>query len=965
MQTDASEERLSKYELQRLLGSGGMGEVYLARDTVLRRQVAIKFVSPQRLGDPSANARLLREARAAATLDHPGICPVYDVQVDANGRTCIVMQYVDGETLAARLARGAMAPAEAVALGAAIADALAAAHARGIVHRDLKPQNIVLGEAGRPKLLDFGIAQADVTAGIAAEIATHTDTAAWSPGAIVGTPAYTSPEQVLRKPVDARSDLFSLGAVLFESLTGQPAFLAGSDIETWARVVYVNPPPPSSFNPRIPAALDAVVARLLAKAPEDRYQSAADAAAAIRAVQRGAVPQHRRSRLAIAAVFAVATTVGASAWWFSRPAIVAPPAQAIDWYQIGTRHLRNGAYYSARAALHEAVKSYDPYLQAWAELAEAQAELDDSRAALTSLVRVADLAKTTTVSADDAARVAAMSAFVLRDLGRATAEYQRFAEAHPSDPGAWLDLGRVREAAESRAEAQAAYERALAVQPQYAAAHLRLGVIAAAELRRDEALRQFGEAERLYVSASDYEGQTETLLQRAAFLNAINDLSGARKDVSAAAALAASQKNPFQQIRAQLTLGSVTASEGSYSEAAALADAAATAATRYDLATLAAEALIQSGTARLQARDRDVVGAQLHLERGIDAAKAQGAHRLAARGTLQLASVFLIRHQPQDALNVVEGVRPFLHDGHYRRLELLALSIESRAYEALGRYATARALAADVLKAAEDLKDDAEVALAVDQFSALAAASGALPDALQLRVRAEALTRARHNVTQLPFDLTLHAELLIRLGRFAEADTVLAELEAGIDQRVDAYVARQRKTVQLRALADTEQHRFQEAERRSGLVVDASREADTTSRLAAVLLANARGQLKRPPDARDRFSDDNSGSLAFVTELRYWRALALLSRGRAPAALAEVTSALAALEQAPSPEAAWRLEAVGAAAAGRSGDPARAGQFAGRAGAALARLRADWKGDAVAYEARPDLIDLRRMAGLS
>src|SRR5215471_8976757 len=287
MAIDASEERLSKYELIRPLGSGGMGEVYLAHDRVLERQVAIKFVSPARLRDPDAERRLVREARAAAALDHPAICPVYDVRV-SEGRTCIVMQYVDGETLATRLTRGPLESREVASLAMQISEALEAAHAAGIVHRDLKPQNIMLTADGRPKLLDFGIAQIRLPAEVLASVVTHTAAEmATLSGAVVGTPAYMSPEQVLRKPLDGRSDLFSLGAVLYECLTGQPAFLAATDVETWARVVYVAPPPPSSLTRAVTPEIDAVVAKLLAKDPDQRYGSAADAAQALRALVPG------------------------------------------------------------------------------------------------------------------------------------------------------------------------------------------------------------------------------------------------------------------------------------------------------------------------------------------------------------------------------------------------------------------------------------------------------------------------------------------------------------------------------------------------------------------------------------------------------------------------------------------------------------------------------------------------------
>jgi tetratricopeptide (TPR) repeat protein/tRNA A-37 threonylcarbamoyl transferase component Bud32 len=972
MKTDASEERLSKYELIRLLGAGGMGEVYLARDTVLQRQVAIKFVSPSRVSDPAANARLLREARAAATLDHPGICPVYDVDVDPSGRTCIVMQYVEGETLAARLTRGPLEPREALELGAAVADALAAAHAHGIVHRDLKPQNIILTADGRPKLLDFGIAYAEVSPDAASELATHTSTSQWSPGALVGTPAYMSPEQVLRKPLDARTDLFSLGAVLFECLTGTPAFQAASNMDTWARVAYVTPPAPSALNPRVPPAADAVVARLLAKEPADRLPSAHEAASAIRQVfatpDTGAPGVWTGRRVAVAAVvMAAMATAGVSGWVITRPHAPAPTDQARDWYDMGTRHIRNGAYYSARKALHEAVQSYDMYPQAWVRLAEAQSELDDEREALSSLLRVNDLLKRTKLSNDDQMRVDAVSARVRRDLASALTRYQQIADAHPSDPGAWLDLGRIRETAGRRADAKAAFERALQVQPQYAAAHLRLGEIAAAELRRDDALKAFAEAERLYLSASDFEGQTETLLQRAKFLNAIGDLDGARKDLANATALAGQTGNTFQQIRASLLLSSVTASAGRFSEAATQAEEAASLAAQYGLGTQQAEGLIQSGTVRLQSTPPDSAGAQVRIERGIEAAKALRAHLVAARGTLQLAGVYIRRHQPQDALNVVRGVLPFLHDLHFLRYELVALAIMARANEDLGEYKAARSLAEEVLSAGDSLKDDAEVAGALEPLAGVAAASGALPQALALRDRLEGLHKKQQDRGLLPYDLTLRAEILIRLGRIEEAEAPLREVEAGIAERVDSYVGRTQKVLQLRALADTIQLRFEDAERHSSQVLSGSKDtSSTTSRLAAVLLAHARARLRRPVDARDAIpASDTAGSPAFLLELRYWRASTWLARGQAHAALDEVSAGLKVLDRLPSPEAEWRLGALGAAAARQLSDGAAADALAARAAAALSRLHDEWKTDAGSYDRRPDLIERRRAAGLS
>ena len=255
-----------RYRIQRLLGRGGMGEVYLARDTALERDVAIKFVSSQKLQDSAARARLLREAQAAAGLDHPCICPVHEAGVTEDGRAYIVMPFIDGTVLADIIPLGPMPPREALNICSQIADALATAHRHGIVHRDLKPGNIMMTTSGRPRLLDFGIAQTSLVPHAVAEATTVTVGPATS-GGLVGTPAYMSPEQVQHRQVDGRSDLFALGVVLYECLTGARAFDGPTPYEAVANVLRLDPPPPSGRAPGLDSRHDALCARLMAKDP--------------------------------------------------------------------------------------------------------------------------------------------------------------------------------------------------------------------------------------------------------------------------------------------------------------------------------------------------------------------------------------------------------------------------------------------------------------------------------------------------------------------------------------------------------------------------------------------------------------------------------------------------------------------------------------------------------------------------
>ena len=283
---------LRRYRILSELGRGGMGVVYRALDESLQREVALKVLSPELVADPELHRRFLQEARAAAALSHPGVAVVHEIdQVD--GVTYIAMELVGGEPLARALRRGPLDPGRALELGLEIAEALGAGHARGIVHRDVKPGNVVLTDAGHAKLIDFGLAKSVPVAGLDLEGATpprgHTD-----PGRLVGTAAYMSPEQARGRPVDARSDVFSFGALLFEMLAGRPAFERESGIET-LHAVLKEPAPALPFGA---PELQALLERCLAKEPQARFASARELADELRGLleRLPAEPRPARTR---------------------------------------------------------------------------------------------------------------------------------------------------------------------------------------------------------------------------------------------------------------------------------------------------------------------------------------------------------------------------------------------------------------------------------------------------------------------------------------------------------------------------------------------------------------------------------------------------------------------------------------------------------------------------------------------
>ena len=266
--------RLGPYEILDSLGAGGMGEVYRARDNRLDREVAIKTLSSQFRDDAGLRQRFEREAKAISSLNHPHICALFDVG-QQDGIEYLVMECLEGETVADRLLRGALPLDQVLKIGVEIGDALDKAHRRGIVHRDLKPSNIMLTRSGA-KLLDFGVAKATLQPSASMTAAATDTTPSTQPGTIVGTFQYMSPEQIEGKDVDGRSDIFSFGAVLYEMITGRRAFQGASKFSVASAVLEKNPDPIRTLAPSTPPAVEHAIRECLAKDREERWQTARD-----------------------------------------------------------------------------------------------------------------------------------------------------------------------------------------------------------------------------------------------------------------------------------------------------------------------------------------------------------------------------------------------------------------------------------------------------------------------------------------------------------------------------------------------------------------------------------------------------------------------------------------------------------------------------------------------------------------
>ncbi len=297
---------LKNYQVEEMLGKGGMGVVYRARDTRLDRPVALKVLPPELMRDPERRRRFVQEARAASAVNHPAIAQIYEIE-EQDDITFMVMEYVDGSTVRQLIARKELDLASAVEIGAQVADGLARAHEAGIVHRDIKSDNIMVSRDGHPKILDFGLAKlldppaAGTEAG--ADRSQMETIARTQAGVILGTIAYMSPEQARGLPADKRSDIFSYGIVLYEMVTGKLPFEGSSALDTMHAIAFDPTQPVTTVRPEVPWSLQRIVDHCLQKKPDDRYQDLREVVTGLKGVKReiesgvsGGVPVAERVR---------------------------------------------------------------------------------------------------------------------------------------------------------------------------------------------------------------------------------------------------------------------------------------------------------------------------------------------------------------------------------------------------------------------------------------------------------------------------------------------------------------------------------------------------------------------------------------------------------------------------------------------------------------------------------------------
>ena len=618
-------QTISHYRVVSKLGEGGMGVVYIAEDTLLGRQVAIKTLVETDSDSRRYRARFLREARAVSALSHPNIATIYDFGETSDGLPYIVMELIKGETLNDLIQHSKLSLRRSLEIAISVAVALDEAHRHGIVHRDIKPSNIAINERGEVKVLDFGLAkQLEEPSAFPSEANTRANTQTRE-GAIVGTPMYTSPEQALGMTVDPRSDLFSLGSVLYECISGHPAFPGMSAPDIFAKVIRDDAPQPSHFNSLIPSDLDRVTSKLLAKQPEARYQTAAELIEDLRLIegslkdksstytvtQRLVPPSRTKGMSTISAIFTrprvpvgyfvavifVLALLIFGAWWFTRPKSHQPPQLAQQLYEKGISAIQEGTYFQAASYFKLAIQADDKFALAHARLAEAYSELDYSGEAKDEMLTARRIvAGPIALDEIDTLHLDAIEATVTRAMPEAIKAYEKISQLKRTDAGAALDLGRAYENYDALDKAIEQYSTANALDSNNPAPLLRLGVLYGRRQNVSQSKISFDKAENLYRQGQNFEGISEVSYQRGYLFSQIRS-PDARAAAQQSFDVAQIARNTYQQVRALLLLSTIAYQTGDTAQAQERATQALDLARRNSMENLATQGLLDLGYA--------------------------------------------------------------------------------------------------------------------------------------------------------------------------------------------------------------------------------------------------------------------------------------------------------------------------------------------------------------------------------
>ena len=982
-------QTVSHYRILSKLGEGGMGTVYVAEDTLLGRQVAVKTIKvPSSPGQRLFRSRFLREARAASLLNHPHIATIHEYGEAEDGQPFLVMELIKGQSLTDLLREDLLPVDRTLTIIKQVTEAIAEAHRHGIVHRDIKPSNVALNQRNEVKVLDFGLAKyveppnslATLKFG---EDAGHSATQTLE-GVIMGTPSYVSPEQALGMPVDKRTDLFSIGALLYECLTGTSAFSGKTVGEILAHVIRDDPSPPSRINRLVSPELDRITLKALAKKTELRYQTAEDLLEDLKTAELNLAKPRQisniksigvRLRSSMAQLFAQERTRNvawalsgltlvvllAVLWTFiqsMRPRETAPEAKRL--YQSGIEALRNGSYLKASKEFEQAVQVDAEFPLAHARLAEVWMDLDYEDKATGEMLRVTELAPNlSTLPPLDMLYVQAIGATVRRNYQGAIENFEEIVRRIPEadKASAYFDLRRAYERARETVKAVGAFEEVTRRDAQAAAAFLRLGTLYGRRQEEAKAVAAFSNAEALYNTQGNVEGTAEVFFQRGAFLDLVEKLPEAQEQLRRALELTLTTDNKPQQIKTLLQLASVFYSAGETLRAEEYSTRATKLASDEQLDNLTTTGLIDVGNAFFL---RGEYGeAQKRFEQALQIAKANKGRRGEARALLSLGSLLVQQGEGGKALSYLEPALSFYRQGNFRRETSQALLLLGYANEQQGNNEAAFESLNEQLKLAEQVSDKAQLAHTQAAIGLLLSHQERFTEALNYFDASYKLNTSLGLKPKTGYDLLHRGKLLWQLGRYTEARAALAQAfdvassRGGVDKQLLAWIRLFKAQMALSEL------RFSEAvaESRQAAALGDIQDKRFSVQVSSVAgLAQLRSGTSAAMAACQKAFDiaTGAGDPRLISSAQLALAETLLASGDAANALTFALQAQQTLARLGRRHSEWRAWLIAAQASQR--DETKAREYAARAAALLAAMEKAFGVDEYkSYLSRPDV----------
>jgi tetratricopeptide (TPR) repeat protein/predicted Ser/Thr protein kinase len=967
---------VSHYRILEKLGEGGMGVVYEAEDTHLGRHVAIKFLSRTSEGH-HFRARFLREARAVSALMHPHIAAVYDYGETDDGQPFIVMEKVDGELLSDLLQTSQLTLGRAVEIIADIADALTEAHGRGVVHRDIKPSNVVITPRGQVKVLDFGLAKqlheehshtADADARTLLATRTRSDV-------IVGTPLYLSPEQATGAAVDGRSDLFALGAMLYECIAGKPAFSGASVIEIGAQVIHVDPPPPSTFNSRITKELDRITMKALRKKPAERYQSAEEMLRDLRAVRVALRDDaHRTKRLANAhqgapssALLSLAQTLrrprlsifsvvlmlvaGVLVVWavvkLVQPGMHKPAPEAQSWYDKGMVSLHNGAYHQASREFEHAVQADGKFVMAHARFAEALMELGYADRAKDELLRITPLLPDRSVLPKmDALYLEAISGIVLNDLPSAIKAYTQIVSNNSKDAQVYVDLGRAYEKNEEQSKALDNYLEATKLDPKYALAILRAGSLYGRQQKTPSALNALDKAQALYEDLSNFEGQANVFYERGQLLISTGKQADAGAQLQRAYDLAKNIGNESQQINALLQQGRLAYIQGKPDKAQQFATEAINFAQQRGLDDLMALSLNELGYAFFVGGKYEE--AEKNYNQAREFARRNKSRLREAQVLRNLAILYIQQLRTDEGLTYAQQALKFFQEGGYHSYVSVCRTMIGRAHRRRGDYQAALGVFQENLDMAEQTGYQPQVAFTQGEIAMVLTEQERYPEALSRYQQSYGINKSLNDQLGLMYNSLNLGNVQWRLGLYTDAQTSLTQARGIADQPGGSYPPVLAEVRLRNAEIALSQQRYQDARAESEQALAlAEKQYEWVYVQAKLALGLAEAHLGTAQNGKTLCEEavemaKRGGDYALVSKALLTLAEVLLEGNDARGALSAALEARDRFSRAAQQESEWRARTIAALAYRRQGNENAAKEELAQAAAVLSQLQQKW-----------------------